>query len=169
MPRPTNKKELLAQSRSNYDALNAFIDGLSPADRERAFKPGTMNRNIRDVLAHLHHWHLLFLEWYAVGMTGGKPPMPAKGYTWAQNRELNEAIHAQWNAVPLKMVLEKLKTSHAQLHALIVRHSEAELFTKQRYAWTGTTSLAAYITGATSSHYAWAIKLIRKGMTVPGK
>lgn len=30
------------------------------------------------------------------------------------------------------------------------------------YNWTGSNSLAAYIIGATSSHYAWAHKLIKK-------
>lgn len=63
--------------------MNALVDGLSPNDRERTFKPGTMNRNIRDVLGHLHHWHMLMLGWYSVGMNGGKPVMPAVGYTWA--------------------------------------------------------------------------------------
>jgi hypothetical protein len=102
MPRPTSKKDLVAQSRSNFDALNAFIGGLFPADRERSFKPGTMNRNIRDVLGHMHHWHALMLGWYAVGMKGDKPEMPAKGHTWATTPELNRWIHATYSDVPMQ-------------------------------------------------------------------
>ncbi|MBK6629172.1 MAG: ClbS/DfsB family four-helix bundle protein [Flavobacteriales bacterium] len=164
MPRPTNKKDLLAQGRSRYEALNAFIVGLSPADRDRAFRPGTMNRNIRDVLGHLHHWHTFMLGWYAVGMKGGKPDMPAKGYTWAATPELNRWIHRKYSDIPLKKVRALFERSHADVVALIERHSDAELFTKKRYPWTGSTSLGAYLVGATSSHYDWALKLIKKGM-----
>jgi hypothetical protein len=44
---------------------------------------------------------------------------------------------------------------------LIQKHSDEELFTKKRYAWTGTTSLGAYMISATSSHYDWALKTMR--------
>ena len=37
-----------------------------------------------------------------------------------------------------------------------------ELFEKKRYKWTGSTSLGAYLVSATSSHYDWAFKLIKK-------
>ncbi|MEL6484896.1 MAG: ClbS/DfsB family four-helix bundle protein, partial [Bacteroidota bacterium] len=77
MPRPKNKTDLLALSTVNYEKLLNWIDALSSEVQENEFPAGTMNRNIRDVLAHLHHWHLMFLEWYAIGMTGGKPNIPA--------------------------------------------------------------------------------------------
>ncbi|HRH70203.1 MAG TPA: ClbS/DfsB family four-helix bundle protein [Flavobacteriales bacterium] len=165
MPRPKTKKELLAQSHAQHAALTTFIDGLSPADRERAFKPGTMNRNIRDVLGHLHHWHMLMLGWYATGLKGGKPEIPAKGYTWATTPDLNHWIHGQYVDMPLKKVRALFERSHAEVMALIEAHSDAELFTKKRYPWTGSTSLGAYLVSCTSSHYDWALKLIRKGST----
>lgn len=164
MPRPTTKKDLRAQSHSKFEALKTLIDDLSPVDRERDFRPGSMNRNIRDVLGHLHHWHMLMLGWYAVGMKGSKPDMPAKGYTWATTPELNRLIHARYSAVRLKKVQVLFERSHTDVMALIERHSDVELFTKKRYPWTGTTSLGAYMVGATSSHYEWALKLIRKGL-----
>ena len=76
MARPKSKSELLELSQSNYKQLLSYIDHLS--DPEFEFPSGTMNRNVRDVLAHLHHWHLMLLEWYKVGMTGEKPDMPAE-------------------------------------------------------------------------------------------
>jgi hypothetical protein len=164
MPRPASKNDLLAQSRSNYDALNAFIAGLPPADRERSFRPGTMNRNIRHVLGHMHHWHMLMLGWCAVGMQGGKPAMPAKGYTWTHTPDLNRYIHAAYSDVPLKKAHALFERSHAEVMALIERHSDAELFTKERYAWTGSTSIGSYLVSCTSSHYDWALKLMRKGL-----
>ncbi len=164
MPRPITKNDLLAQSRARYAALNALVDGYSAAAQQHDFKPGTMNRNIRDVLGHLHHWHLLVQHWYAVGMKGGKPEMPEKGYTWATTPELNRWIHGHYSATPLKTVRTSLHASHLAMVALMERHTNAELFTKKHYGWTGSTSLGAYLVSATSSHYDWALKLIRRGM-----
>lgn len=109
-------------------------------------------------------WHTLMLDWYAVGMKGGKPEMPAAGYTWATTPALNRTIHARYGATPLRKVRALFDRSHAELMALIERHTEAELFTKKRYPWTGSTSLGAYLVSATSSHYDWALTLIRKGL-----
>ena len=92
MPRPKNKEELSSLSKANYEKLISFIDGLSPEEQTREFPPGTMNRNIRDVLAHLHHWHLMMLRWYKEGMSGNKPAMPAEGYTWKTVPDLNLKI-----------------------------------------------------------------------------
>ena len=82
MPRPKNKQELINQSEGNYQKLLELIAGYSDAELNKEFPEGYMNRNIRDVLGHLHHWHLMMLDWYKVGMAGDKPEMPAKGYTW---------------------------------------------------------------------------------------
>jgi hypothetical protein len=169
MPRPATKHDLLARSRAGHGALVALIDGLTPADRERPFAPGTMNRNIRDVLGHLHHWHRLLLGWYAVGMKGGQPAMPAAGYTWAATQELNRSIHARYDTMSLRSLRARFDRSHAEVMALVECHTEAELFTKRRYSWTGTTSLGAYTISATSSHYEWARKLIRKGLGLRGR
>ncbi len=40
--------------------------------------------------------------------------------------------------------------------------SNEELFTKQYFSWTGTSSLGAYFISATSSHYDWAMKKLKK-------
>jgi hypothetical protein len=56
----------------------------------------------------------------------------------------------------------ELKDSHQKMMAIISGHSDEELFTKKRYKWTGSTSLGSYAVSASSSHYQWAIDLIRK-------
>ena len=38
----------------------------------------------------------------------------------------------------------------------------AELFEKRRYRWTGSTSVGSYAVSATTSHYDWAMKHLRK-------
>lgn len=82
MPRPKNKAELLDLGQVNYQKLKSFIDSVDDDTQHKDFPLGTMNRNIRDVLMHLHHWHLMMMDWYQVGMSGEKPEIPAKGYTW---------------------------------------------------------------------------------------
>jgi hypothetical protein len=62
MPRPKTKEQLLKLSRGNYKKLNDLIDSFSDEEQRTDFPEGTMNRNISDVLAHLHHWHLMFLD-----------------------------------------------------------------------------------------------------------
>jgi hypothetical protein len=44
---------------------------------------------------------------------------------------------------------------------IIEKHTDEELFTKKKYAWTGTTSLGSYLISATSSHYDWGLKTIK--------
>jgi len=162
MARPTNKEELLSLSKKNFQKLIDYMESFSEAEQIRDFPPGTMNRNIRDVLAHLHHWHLMMLEWYEVGMQGDKPVMPAKGYTWKTIPDLNKKIWEQYRTEPLSDVRKYFNDSFAKIYQLIQKHSNEELFTKKKFPWTGSTSLGAYLISATSSHYDWAYKLIKK-------
>ena len=161
MPRPKTKDALLTENQKQYEQLLGIIDALS--DKEQAFAPGTMNRNARDVLGHIHHWHKLLLGWYETGAKGEKPAMPAEGYSWKTTPELNRMIHGLYVQTALKDIQGLLSHSHSQVHALIEAHSQEELFTKKYYKWTGSTSLGAYLISATVAHYEWRRKLIKKG------
>ena len=163
MPRPKTKDELLKLSQQNYEKLNDFIDKYTWEEQLAEFNLDTMNRNICDVLAHLHHWHLMMLDWYTVGMKGEKPNIPAKGYTWRTVPELNKWIWEKYKKADLGEVRESLQNSFEKVQSVIEKHDNDELFEKKRYKWTGTTSLGAYLISATSSHYDWALKLIKKG------
>jgi hypothetical protein len=162
MPRPKNKEELLSLGEENYLKLLSFIDQLPAELREGEFPPGMMNRNVRDILAHLHHWHLMMLDWYTVGMSGQKPDIPAVGYTWKTTPQLNRKIWEDHLTMPLHKARQSFEKSHREVMDLVGKHSDEELFEKKRYKWTGTTSLGAYLISATSSHYDWALKLIKK-------
>lgn len=164
MSRPTNKNDLLTLSQKNYKNLNNFVDSFTEEDKKKEFPKGTMNRNFRDVLAHLHHWHLMMLEWYSIGMKGEKPDIPAKGYTWKTTPELNRKIWEMYRTTDIKEVRPLLDKSFHDIQKIIEKHSDAELFEKKKYKWTGTTSLGAYLISATSSHYDWALKLMKKAM-----
>lgn len=164
MPRPKNKSELLSLSTKNYDKLSSHINQLPKELKVASFHPGTMNRNIRDVLAHLHEWHLMMINWYEMGMSGKKPDIPAKGYTWKTVPDLNLKILHKYSDSSLESISNLLEKTHQQISHIIGQHSDEELFEKKRYHWTGTTSLGAYFISATSSHYDWALKLIKKGL-----
>ncbi|NND77429.1 MAG: ClbS/DfsB family four-helix bundle protein [Flavobacteriales bacterium] len=162
MPRPKTKEELLSLSRSNLDKLMELIGSFSVEEQNKDFKKGTLNRNIRDILTHLHHWHLMFLKWYKIGMKGDKPDMPAEGYTWKTLPVLNKEIWKMYQDTSLEEAKKLIKTSFKKVFKLIETHSNDELFEKKRYHWTGSTSLGAYLVSCTSSHYDWGYKLIKK-------
>ncbi|MEL6696043.1 MAG: ClbS/DfsB family four-helix bundle protein [Bacteroidota bacterium] len=162
MPRPKNKADLLLQSQQNFDKLMSFLADFSHTELNSEFPEGTMNRNVRDVLGHLYYWHLMMLRWYEEGMQGIKPAIPAEGYTWKTTPALNRHIWEACQSTDLDMTLRLFRGSHERVHALIGQHTDEELFEKKRYKWTGSTSLGAYLVSATSSHYDWAFKLIKK-------
>ncbi len=162
MARPKTKEELLQLSQANFTKLMDFINSMSEKEQETAFLGSTMNRNIRDVLGHLHEWHTMMLNWYTVGMSGKKPAIPAEGYTWKTTPELNKKIWEEYQKRELDEVKSLLKGSFSEMKKIIEKHTNDELFEKKKYKWTGTTSLGAYLISATSSHYDWALKLIKK-------
>lgn len=164
MPKPKTKSELLNLSQHNFDKLNDLVNAYSQIEINKEFLKGTLNRNVKDVLAHLHHWHLMFLEWYEIGMKGEKPNMPAKGYTWKTLPDLNKKIWNDYRNEPLNDIRKKLNDSFNEVQKIINAHSNEVLFEKKRYKWTGSTSLGAYLISNTSSHYDWAFKLIKKSM-----
>ena len=160
MPRPKNKEELLHLSQVNYQKL---LDQVGDADiQNMEFPSEYLNRNVRDVLGHLHEWHNMMLIWYEVGMSGEKPIMPKKGYTWKTTSLLNKEIQKMYSNYGLDEIMKMFKSSHKKVSELIESHSNEELFTKKYYKWTGSTSLGAYLISSTSSHYDWAFKLIKK-------
>lgn len=163
MARPKTREELLKLSSFNFQKLNDYIDSFPKTVQEEDFPEGTMNRNIRDVIAHLHHWHLMFLEWYAIGMDGKKPHIPAEGHNWRTLPALNKKIRENYLSISLDEVRERVNTSHQKTMDLISEHTCEELFQKKRYAWTGNNAISGYAIGVLSSHYDWAYKLIKKG------
>lgn len=162
MPRPKNKEELLSQSQQGYEKLLKLIDGLSEEEQLGDFQEGTLNRNIRDVLCHLYAWHKMVMGWYNEGLAGRKPEIPAKGYTWRTTPALNLKIRDEYADTTLEKARALFEGSHKDHQALISSKSEEELFEKKRYKWTGSTSLAAYLISSSSSHYDWALKLIKR-------
>ena len=162
MARPKNKAELQQLSDSNFEKLLNQVKEAFENNKNVEFPEGYLNRNIKDVLAHLHEWHNMMMSWYDSGMAGEKPDMPKKGFTWKTLPDLNRIIWNTYKDDEYDDILKKLKGSHKRVRKLIDSHTDDDLFTKKKYNWTGSTSLAAYLISNTSSHYDWAYKLIKK-------
>lgn len=163
MPRPKNKNELLELSNANFTKMLELVESFGEEEIINGKLPfEDRDKNIRDILAHLHHWHLMMKEWFVVGMSGVKPDMPATGYTWKTVPELNHEIWKKYQEVSYTKVNKMLKESFLEIQELINSLSNDELFEKKRYKWTGTTSVGSYLVSATSSHYDWAMKKLKK-------
>ena len=166
MPRPQTKKDLLNLSTVNYNKLISFIEALPIDEQLLEFPEGTMNRRIGDVLAHLHHWHLMLKGWYEVGMSGNVPEIPAKGYNWRTIPALNREIWEKYKEADYFEIKERFQATHAEMMALVEKHTNDELFERKHYPWTGNNAMGAYFIGALSSHYDWGLKLIKKAIKI---
>lgn len=160
MPRARNKKELLEFGKREFDRLNSLISQLTPKQRDGEFIFD--NRTAKDIVAHIYAWQLLELSWYKEGMAGKKPEIPAPGYTFKDAPALNEKLYKDYKKISWEVLKKKLSHTHQELLKIISKHSDAELTTKKKYAWTGSTDMASYFASALSSHYVWATDLIRK-------
>lgn len=160
MPRPTSRAELLDAAESGFHAL---LDTVALVPEEKRTAPGACDDwSVKDLLAHLDAWHEMFLSWDAIGIAGGTPSMPTLDYTWAEVPALNQEIYERHKDDPWDQVVNRLTRSYHRIDEVIASYTDEDLFTKKRYPWTGSTSVGAYATSATSSHYAWARKLIRR-------
>lgn len=168
MPRPTTKAMLIQQSQENYEKLLKLINTLSPEEQEQTFSFEDRDRNLRDILIHLYEWHQLLLLFVQRNMSDISSPFLPEPYNWRTYPDMNVEIWRKHQSTPLSKAKELLADGHqAALQALEPFTDEA-LFTKQFFPWTGTTSLGSYFVSATSSHYDWAIKKLKRHIKTKG-
>ena len=117
---------------------------------------------VKDVLAHLLEWEQMCLGWYDAGVRGETPHLPAPGFNWAQIPALNQQIYEKYRDRPLDKVLKLFRASYQQILQTVQGLSEVDLFTPTHYAWTNKNAMATYFISATSSHYVWGQKEVRK-------
>jgi hypothetical protein len=160
MPRPTTRSELLEAMEREYAALWAEVGPIADPDR---LVPGACDAwSIKDILAHLDAWHDMFLRWERAGAAGETIEMPAPGYTWKDTPALNDEIYQRIKYDDYDAVVARLEDSYRRMRSVVAGYSDEDLSAKRRYKWTGSTSVLSYAVSATSSHYDWACKLIRR-------
>jgi hypothetical protein len=180
MGRPKTKAELTAASNDGFHKLLAMVDelpcdvtfDLTDAGQEAHW---ARDKNVRDVLVHLHEWHKLLLDW--VGSNHGsnqnskgpkdapvgnaKPFLP-EPYTWKTYGDMNQAIWEKHQSTTEETARNLLMESHAAVHKLLGEFSDDDLWVKSTFTWVGGSTLGQYFTSVTVSHYDWAMKKLKK-------
>jgi len=176
MPRPKTKDELMELSEENFQKLMDLIQSLDEETKTSTFdfkglenlKGAHWNRddNISDVLTHLYAWHQLFINWVMKNTRAIKTPFIPKPYTFKTYGALNIEFNKKYKDTPLKEAIKMLNMSHLEVMHIIRSLTNEILFTPAYFTWTGTTSLGSYAVSATSSHYDWAFKKIKKHIKI---
>lgn len=171
MPRPKAKNELIEASGANYEKLWALINSMTEVELNAEFDFSEdlkkkeahwqRDKNLRDILIHLYEWHQLLLHWVKANTSGKGVPFLPTPYTWKTYGDMNFAFWHKHQNIALEEGKRWFQESHQTVMGLIDTFSNDELFTKQFFTWTGTTSLGSYFISATASRYDWAIKKIR--------
>lgn len=162
MPRPHTKSLVLSESKKEREALDEFLSTLSP---EQMTEPGVLGEwSVKDVLAHLYEWEQMALGWLAATERGEAPAVPAEGYKWSQLPALNEEIRKKHSNRTLDEMLSMYQDSYKQIMETIESIPEEDMFTPGLHSWMNKNTLGAYFVSATSSHYRWARKEMKKGL-----
>ena len=169
MGKRLRKTALLSEVRRGRTALDATLALLTP----RQMTTSGVTRggwSVKDILAHLVEWQQMNLDWYAAGLQGEKPAMPAPGYTLRELPRLNEMIFRKHHGRSLQAVLSDYRTYHERVVALIETVAEADLVTLQRFSWTGPSwTLSDYLRASTAAHDLWARTRIRRWWGAQGR
>lgn len=162
MARPTTKVQLLEVAEENFNKLFKLIDTIPLEEQDDIFSFEDRDRNLRDVLIHLYEWHQLLINWINSNRAGESKTFLPSPYNWKTYPQMNIEFWEKHQTTPLNKAIILLKESHKEVIKLIELFSNEELYTNKFFNWTGTTSLGSYCVSATSSHYDWAIKKIKK-------
>lgn len=158
MARPATKQDLLLTAQNQFDKLWEIIEGMTEEEKTAGFVFEDRDRNLRDVLIHLYEWHQLLLNWVAANSKGESKPFLPKPYNWRTYPKMNVEFWEKHQKTSYQQAAEILHQSHKAVMALMRQFSNEELFGKNQFLWTGTTTLGSYCVSATSSHYDWAMK-----------
>lgn len=169
MGKRLRKQELLNEIRRERTALD---DTLALLARHQMTKAGVTRGgwSVKDVLAHLVEWQRMNLDWYAAGLRGEKPAMPAPGFTLRELPRLNEMIYRKHHRRSLRAVLQDSSSYHDRIVALVEALPDTDLVTLGRFSWTGPSwTLSDYLRASTAAHYLWARTRIRRWMRSEAK
>ena len=121
MARPTTKKDLIEASNSGYESLMAFIDSMTEqelatsfdfsGDEKKKEAHWQRDKNLRDVLVHLHEWHNLTLDWVPSNQKGEAKPFLPKPYNWKTYGQLNVFFWKKHQNTTLEEAKEMLEQS----------------------------------------------------------
>ena len=179
MSRPTAKPELERAASEQFEKMWKLIDSMPESEQNAPFSfvaegghkeaHWKRDKNLRDVLIHLYEWHQLLINWIESNRRGEATPFLPAPYNWKTYSEMNVAFCEKHCFTAYADAKKILLDSHKKVLKLVGQFSDAELFNKQYFSWTGTSSLGSYCVSATASHYDWAMKKIKLHVANCGK
>ena len=153
------KGELLKDIQVEHRRLEKTI---ASASEEQLLQSGAVGEwSVKDVLAHLAEWERLFLDWYRSGIEGSSPTIQPAGMGKKSIDLLNQEFYFRNRTRPLSEVMADFNASYQDVFLTVQAIPETDMFTPERFAWTGKLLLADYIAANTCSHYYWANGKIR--------
>jgi hypothetical protein len=160
--RRLRRSELLSEIQRERRALDESLAPLSA--RQMTWAGVTRSGwSVKDIHGHLVEWQQMNLDWYAAGLRGEKPAIPAPGFTLHELPRLNAMIYRKHHSRSLQAVMRDYRSYHARVVALVEALSDADLVTLQRFSWTGPSwTLSDYLRASTAAHYLWARTRIRR-------
>lgn len=171
MGRPTTKTDLITAATTNYEKMNALIDGLTEKelatpfdfsdDEKKKEAHWKRDKNLRDILIHLYEWHQLLLNWVSSNQNGDKKPFIPQPYNWKTYGAMNVEFWEKHQNTSLEDAKLMLQKSHTDVMKLAETFSNEELFSKGVYLWVGGSTLGSYFVSVTASHYDWAMKKLK--------
>ena len=171
MGRPTTKTDLLSAAAINYEKLNVLISGLTEQELQTPFDFSgdekkkeahwKRDKNLRDILIHLHEWHKLLLKWVHSNQNGDHKPFLPEPYNWKTYGNMNVEFWNKHQNTPLDDAKNMFQKSHDDIIKLAETFSNEELFSKGCYKWVGGSTLGSYFVSVTASHYDWAMKKLK--------
>src|SRR5678816_1301717 len=134
MGKRLRKKDLLSEIQHERLLLDDTIALLSTRQMTKA---GVTRGgwSVKDVLAHLVEWQQMNLNWYAAGLRGETPAMPAPGFTLRELPRLNAMIYRKHHRRSLEAVLRDYCFYHERVVTLIKALPDADLVTLRRFSW----------------------------------
>jgi hypothetical protein len=171
MARPKTKDELIFQADENFSKLWLFIDSMTEkalntefdfsSDLSKKELHWSRDHNLKDVLIHLYEWHQLLLKWVSSNVAGNKSSFLPEPYNWKTYGDMNVEFWKKHQKTELLHAKKLVQESHKSALELVEGFTNEELFTKQFFNWTGTTTLGSYCVSAMPSHYEWATKKLK--------
>lgn len=168
MPEPSSAVALQAAAVRGFRTFEDVIDDLPRERWDAPFPapdgfgeshPAGRDRDLQDVLNHLHAWHELLLGWLDAVDRGRRPAYPAEGYRWAELDVLNLKLRDRYRIRDAAHAWARLQASHAAALGRVSGISEDVLFDEERFDWLDG-ALAEPAHECLGGHYAWAVEAI---------
>ena len=151
------KDELIQKIKSEWDTLQAALDGLT---EEQMHQPGVVGEwTIKDILAHITAWQTRLITAMFKAEKGFTPDTTEAGKTVDQ---MNERFYQEMKDRSFDQVWDDLDASYHQLLSRLEGWKEKDLCDPKRYKWMKGEPFAAYVAGDSYEHYAEHAAQIRQ-------